>query len=156
MHTKNSGLLYYMTCARVRPYEEVKENRQLGVDFYMKEHSKPLLNNQSIMTVHNLYVYYCANEILKILKYRTPISLYELFKLSDRKDTLLITTSPSCQFVYKSSFIWNALRNILQVYDFSINFGPFKTNLKRFLLNKQKMGQAIEWEDINFVNFFTS
>ena len=124
--------------------------------YYLREHSKPLLNNQSIMTIHNLYVYYCANEILKILKFRTPISLYELFKLSDRKDTLLITNSPSCQFVYKSSFIWNALRNILHVYDFSIKYGSFKRNLKRFLLNKQKTGDTTEWEDINFVNFFTS
>ena len=146
---KEAYLNKFKTCARIRSYT----NQNLDSTFYMKEHSKPLLNNHSILTIHNLYIYHCANEILKILKFRTPMPLYGLFELSDRKETYIITTSPSCNFVYKAGFIWNAVRNTQQFSDFSMKIGPFKTNLKNYLLSAQKTGDNTEWLSCNFVNF---
>ena len=146
---KEAYLDKFNTCARTRPFG--KQN--LETSFYIKEHSKPLLNEHTILTIHNLYTYHCVNEILKILKFRTPMSLYRLFELSDRKETLLITKPPSHNFVYKAGFLWNAIRNTLKFYDFSFKFGPFKHNLKSYLLNAQKGGNKVEWMSINFVNF---
>ena len=148
---KEAYLDKFNTCARTRPYK--KQN--LDSAFYIKEHSKPLFNTQSILTIHNLYTYHCANEIFKILKFRTPMSLYQLFELSNRKETLLITKSPSNYFVYKASFIWNAVRKVLQIPDFSVKIGPFKTSLKSYLFNAQKTGDDTEWVNSNFVNFAT-
>ena len=61
----------FRTCARTRKFED----QILGHEFYRKEHTKPLFNKHSIMNVHNLYLYHCVNDIFKILKFRTPISL---------------------------------------------------------------------------------
>ena len=146
---KDAFLDKFNTSARTRPYR----NQNLDSAFYIKEHSKPLLNKHSILTIHNLYIYHCATEILKILKFRSPISLYELFDLSDRKQTYIITTNPTNNFVYKAGFIWNAVRNILQYFDFSMQIGPFKTNLKNYLLIAQKTGDNMEWVSCNLVNF---
>ena len=146
---KDAYLDKFNTSARIRPYK----NQNLDSTFYIKEHSKPLLNKHSILTIHNLYIYHCAAATLKILKFRSPMSLYQLFELSDRKETYLITTSPSQNFVYKAGFIWNAVRNVLQFFDFSMKIGPFKTNLKNYLINAQKIGDHMEWVSCNFVNF---
>ena len=124
---KETYLDKFKTCARTRIYED----QRLDSKFYSKEHSKPLLNKYSILTVHNLYTYYCAVEIFKILKFRSPISLYQQFELSKRKETLLITTHPSHNFHYKAGLIWNVVRNLLQIFDFSAKLGLFKLNLKK-------------------------
>ena len=50
------------------------------------------------MTVHNLYVYHCSNETLKIMKYRTPISMFNVFKTSNRKTTQMVTPTPDIQY----------------------------------------------------------
>ena len=45
---------------------------------YTKEHTKPLFKKHNILSIFNLYPYFCLNETYKILKFRTPYSLYEL------------------------------------------------------------------------------
>ena len=65
------------TCARSRPFHK----QVLDSLFYDKEHTKPLFNSYHILTVNNLYVYHCFIELFKILKFRQPYSLFELFKL---------------------------------------------------------------------------
>ena len=52
------------------------------------------------MTVHNLYVYHCSNETLKIMKYRT-------LKTSNRTTTQMVTPTPDIQYVYNASITWN-------------------------------------------------
>ena len=89
------------------------KNQEQSESFYCKEHTKPLFNAHNIMTVHNLYNYHCFMEIFKILKFRTPISLYSKFQLSKRKQTLILTPVPCTDFIYKSSVIWNFLENFL-------------------------------------------
>ena len=89
--------------ARVRLFEEQK----LGTEFLNSEHSKPLFTKHSVLNVRNLFVYHCFNEIFKILKFRTPISLCEVFELSKRnsKETRLITREPSLNFKYQADLI---------------------------------------------------
>ena len=52
---------------------------------FTKEYTKPLFKKHNILSIFNLYPYFCLNETYKILKFRTPYSLYELLDLpSDR------------------------------------------------------------------------
>ena len=81
-----------MTCVRTRP----RESQKLGKEFYEQEHSKPLSNDNNLLTVYQLYKYHCTLELFKIVKLRLPISLYSLFNILicqiDVKTTLLHQT----------------------------------------------------------------
>ena len=136
----------FKTCARCRPFP----HQILGDDFYCKEHTKPIFNKLEIMTVHNIYSYHCVIELLKILKFRLPIALYSQFVLSKRKDTLLLTPTPSTNFIYKSSILWNSVRIKLSIIDFSINVNTTKNKLKTLLLSNQCSGDAVEWYEYNY------
>ena len=144
---KDRFLEKFMTCARCRPFDQ-KQN--LMADLYVKEHTKPLFKKHKIMTVHNIYTYHCFNELLKILKFRLPMSLYSLFSLSSRKSTLLLTTTPTIHFIYKSSTLWNHLRNKLEILDFSVNINTTKTKLKSLILSNQTAYDSTEWVDHNY------
>ena len=106
---KEAYLNKFRTCARSRPYGE----QLLGKNFYCKEHTKPLFKAHELMTVYNLYFYHCINDVSKILKFRTPISLYSLFELSSRigKETLIIMPKSSDSYVRRTAAIWNPVRN---------------------------------------------
>ena len=88
---------------------------------YSKEHTKPLFKKYGILSVYNLYPYYNLLELYKILKFRTPYCMYELFKLlpnqAGRNLTLTIPLSSlQCQqktFVYKATLLWNKLHKQL-------------------------------------------
>ena len=110
----------FNTCARTRPFDK----QILDYTFYAKEHTKPLFISENILTVHNLYVYHCLLEIIKLLKLRTPIGLCSFLNVSARKPTLIITSDPSNGFFYKSGKLWNVLKShILEgSTDFSIKF----------------------------------
>ena len=112
----------FRTCASVREFG----NQKLGPGFYKREHTKPLFNQKSIINARNLYIYHCSKDILKILKFRIPMSFFELFELSDitGKQTRLITCYPSNNFLYTCSLIWNVVRELIKMYDFSIKVGP--------------------------------
>ena len=126
------------------------KSQVLNEGFYCKEHTKPLFNTHNIMTVHNLYNYHCFLEIFKILKFRTPISLYSKFQLSKRKQTLILTPVPCTDFIYKSSVIWNSLRISLGINDLSINISLIRSKLKSLILSKQHSLSQIDWFDENF------
>ena len=68
----------FRTCTRARLYLE----QNLPSQFYIKEHSKPLFNKYKILNLKNLYFYHCANETFKILKFRSPIAVHNLYKFS--------------------------------------------------------------------------
>ena len=136
----------FNTCARCRE----RGHQILGEEFYCKEHTKPLFNKLKIMTIHNIYSYRCIIELLKILKFRLPISLYQQFQLSKRKDTLLITRTPSTNFIYKASVLWNSLRTKLSIFDFSVNINSIKTKLKSMILSNQGNGDVSEWSEYNY------
>ena len=130
----------FRTCARVREFD----NQKLGQEFFEREHTKPLFTEKRLLTVHNLYRYHCVLECFKILKFRKPISMYGIFHRSQRKEDLLITPSPTIQFTYMASKLWNSYRQSTgPVRDFTQPIGGFKNALKKHLLN----GQAAEGED---------
>ena len=144
---KEKYLDKFKTCARCRE----KDNQMLDNDFYCKEHTKPLFKVHEFMTVHNIYHYHCFMQILKILKLRTPISMFSKFTISKRKDTLLITPPPNTDFLYKSSILWNSLRIKLDIMDFSTNISLIKAKLKALILFNQHSLCEIDWSDENFV-----
>ena len=145
-----------MTCARTRPF-----NKQvLGSLFYEKEHTKPLFNSNHILTVNNLYVYHCFIELLKILKFRQPYALFELFKLllpqtrSTRFNNTYIRTPNNTSnsiniFIYRSAKIWNKYRTKLNIIDFDIPVNDAKNKLKCMLLSIQRAGMKTEWNEQN-------
>ncbi len=99
---------YYQTCARVRTYQDhIKEKD------YTLENTKPLFNKHGLLTIHNLHNLNTAVELFKILKYRCPYPLFELFKFSGRlSSNLLLIPAVTLdlvkhQFIYQSSTIWN-------------------------------------------------
>ena len=81
----------FMTCVRTRP----REFQKLGKEFYEQEHSKPLFNDNNLLTVYQLNTYHCTLDMFKILKLRLPISLYSLFNMSNRRENYFITPNPS-------------------------------------------------------------
>ena len=133
----------FKTCARCRPMP--KENQILGPLFYAKEHTKPLFKKHNILTVHNLYNYHCFMEVFKILKFRLPMSLYSLYDISYRNDLKLITPKPDDHFIYKSSFIWNAIYHKIGILDLSTSLGKIKSSLKKSVFINQHQHHEIEW-----------
>ena len=143
---KEAYLNKFKTCVRARS----KEDQTLGSEFYSREHSKPLFTKNEIITIYNLYKYHTVLLTFKILKFRTPISLYACFNLSCRKETLLLTPRPSINFIYQASSVWNKVRTLLNISDFSVKLGLTKTNLKKLILCREKMGDQNEWSEENF------
>ena len=136
----------FNTAARVRPFCKPF----LIKDFFIKEHSKPLFNANGLLTVHNLYYYHCLLETFKILKFRTPISNYTQYKLSERKDTLIILDKPTKSFTSRSSRMWNHIRAQLGIDDFSYPASKFKVGIQKYLANSQKFGTSDDWCEYNF------
>ena len=102
-----------------------------------------------------LYYYFCGVELFKILKFRIPINLYEIFHQSYREESLAIRTpEPSIQFKYTSSKLWNSIhRKILTKPDIDLTtkISHFKKELRALLFHRQKIGNEIEWEPSNFL-----
>ena len=83
---------------------------------YIKEHTKPLFNNNNILSVYNLYPYHMLLELYKILKFRVPYCMFDLFvdtSMSRHSRGLTIpgpVTRLNFQrktFLYQSILCWN-------------------------------------------------
>lgn len=162
---------YYETCARTRPYDE-----HIAIKNYDLEHTKPLFNENNILTVYNLYGIHTFMEIFKILKYHSPISIYELLLLGfrDCQKTTLLLPKINLQismnnFIFKSATLWNRfypnlfnrclpLNNGIIIPGSSINsdmaasISVIKNRLKSYLLAKQKLGFNDTWNATNQCN----
>ena len=78
--------------------------------------------------------------------------MYDLYVRSDRKETYMITPSPSHHFTYKSSWLWNEFRKIIGTLDFSSPVSAIKNLLTKSLLENQgRYGD--EWSNLNFAGF---
>ena len=142
----------YMENAKIR--KEARDNGQkLASEFYCKENTKPLFEKLGILAFPNVYNYQTCFEILKILKYKIPQPLYDMFTLSDRNaGTLLIPPLPSNSLAYKGPKIWNAAMKILEK-DSKLNRikeGTSKRKIKECLLDIQNKFDSVEWYDYNF------
>ena len=154
---------FYQTCARVRTINEHREEKA-----FCLEHTKPLFNEHSIMSLGNLYVYHTFMQIFKILKTSTPISARELitFLPKNEKFTLmlpLVKLNVSQQnFTFKASKIWNdhkdeilnrcppnqhglVIPGSIENSDLSSSTGFVKHKLRKLLLSNQKGGDPIAW-----------
>ena len=143
---KEAFLDKFRTAARARPYN----NQLLGEEFYQQEHTKPLFTKHKILALENLYSYHTFMEILKILKLRDPITLYEQYTLSERKPTLIINTNPAENFVSRSTKIWNIISPKLKLNDFSFKISSTKNTLKTALLRLQNSDDPVAWISDNF------
>ena len=87
----------------------------------------------------------------KLLESKIPNSLFSCFKISERKETLLITPFFSHNFLYNACSIWNIVRDSLSIFKFGcIKICPMKYKLREMLLKRQNLGDQIEWSDENF------
>ena len=148
---KKAYLEKFKTSARARPYQQQK----LGREFYQKEHSKPLFNDTQILTVHNLYKYQTLSSTYKILKLRTPISIYSCFKTSYRKEHLLhMPVNVSGSFIYNATSLWLTFLACSEgslIKDFTVGLGCIKSIFKDLILSRQRMGDQNDWcEELNF------
>ena len=89
-------------------------------------------------------------EVLKILKLRDPITLFENYSISNRKPTLLIQDNPANNFLSRSTKIWNILTPKFKLIDFSFNISTVKTRLKNALLKLQDSNDPIAWTTNDF------
>ena len=139
----------FKTCVRVRPLLQQK----LSSDFYIKEPSKPLFNNKNILNVKSLYFLHTAIETFKVLKFKTPIKILDLYDFSSRshKELFILTPMPSNTFCYKSSIVWNKVRNLFKVCDSATSVATLKSKIKSHLLQNQSLGDTETWVEHNFM-----
>ena len=140
----------YSTCARTREFGK----QILGSCFYAQEHTKPLFTSHNIMTVHNSYTYYSIVELFKIIKFKHPIALHELIKLSQRSSShTILLQQPSNHFLYQSSRMWNTIcKHFMNTnIGYELPLSTLKNKLKGLLLNIQSLHESEEWAPSNFV-----
>ena len=161
---------FYETCARARSYQQHMTKKD-----YQLEHTKPIFNEQKILNLYHLYIQHTFVDLFKIIKTRTPISLYELFNLSPRTTNFLlclprINLDLSKQnFLFNGSLIWNSLIGSLlnksspnengimvpgssECSDISAPISFIKRKLKDILFKTQMLetpGRAKEWMSAN-------
>ena len=122
----NKILLYYCSSC-------IENNVNLKIIYknYEKEHTKQFFSSRKILTIHNLYVYHTLLELYKILKFRTPYCMFELYNnLNAQRQIHLNLNIPlvslNCQkqsFVYESRILWNKTYKML-IQPFSIPVHP--------------------------------
>ena len=162
---------YYETCARVRSFEQHKE-----VKNYAHEHTKPLFNDNELLTIHNLYNKHTFIETYKIMKDHTPISVFsELeivrnhricnYKIRAPANKKLLSSRQN--FIYKAAVLWNSIIDRVLLSDTPREDGMIlpgscintdlsapvsfvKYRVKALLRIIQSSGTDISWEDSNF------
>ena len=85
---------------------------------FVQQHTKPLFKSQNILTIYNLYPYHLLLELYKILKFRLPYCLYDIYRnlTPTRQNQGLCIRVPKTSidfqrstFVYQSIICWNSL-----------------------------------------------
>ena len=144
---KKAHLEKFETCAKARPYL----HQALDNSFFQLEHTKPLFNNHEILAFENLYTYHTFIETFKILKLRTPISLYNLYIKSHRKESMLIVPSSATgDFIKRSTTLWNTIAPKMKLIDYSYKISLAKSNVKRALKSVQNTGDTKTWTENDF------
>ncbi len=83
-----------------------------------------------------------------------PINLYETLQISQRNNAmLLLTPSPSIQFLYTGPKTWNTVYKKIFVQilgDLSTSVAIVKSSVKKLLLKNQKKHEVNTWHEENF------
>ncbi|MCP4489523.1 MAG: hypothetical protein GY820_19740, partial [Gammaproteobacteria bacterium] len=140
----------YRTCARAREFGK----QVLGMEFYRKEHTKPLFSKHKILAFKNVYTYQLCLDMFKLLTNEAPTKLHDLVTRSHRNNCnlLIVPKLPRNSFVYRGTFAWNIASKAL-VYDKTfdeIKPGYLKSVLRSNLLELQKKHDINEWIPHNF------
>ena len=166
---------FYETCARVRTYSQ-----HISPKNYSREHTKPIFTKHELLTVHNLYNLHTIVETFKIIRLHCPISLYSLLKLNRQCTLLIppkIRLEISRRnYIFSASKLWNSamkhvfvkvnvsssncvipgslnnlvIPGLLSNSDIFTPIGYVKNKIKSLLIQIQKQGDSIEWNDYNF------
>ena len=140
----------FNTCCRTRSIETQK----LGVEFYKREHTKPLFYKTGILAYQNLYNYHICVETLKILKSKTPFLLFKQYTLSSRNDmNYILATKDASFFVTKRTNIWNSAIKLVsdKTTIIEASIPKFKKDLKKIILEIQNAYDNTEWySEYNF------
>ena len=89
--------------------------------------------------------------IVKILKFRTPTSLYSLIDLSNRtgKDTLVPPhVLHTFSYCHRFCTIWNFICEQLSIHEFIISESTLKSSINNFILEAQLQGDPVHWETV--------
>ena len=104
------------------------------------QHTKPLFKKSNILTIHNLYFYATACEVIKIINSKKPRAIYDLFQISSTTKLILPKfNAESCKskiFTFNSSKIMNYL--MANHIKYTSTLSTFKLNLKRFFNGQAK------------------
>ena len=99
----------------------LREHNNLNLLFkdeadHTKEHTKPLFKSNNILSVYNLHPYHMLLELYKILKFRIPYCMYDLFadNFKSKYNRGLNITVPETKlniqrntFLYQAILCWN-------------------------------------------------
>ena len=137
------------TCARTRPYGKQK----LGNLYYQKEHTKPIFNRLQLLSVQSLFKYFSITELYKIIKFRSPYSLYKQINISKRDTSFtIILPSKTETFLYKASKLWNDIYK--KIFDLKVGLctpvDSIKRKAKLILLDIQSRESVDQWTPKNF------
>ena len=159
---------FYETCARTRTYQQHMSKKN-----YCLEHTKPIFSEYNILSLRHLYIQHTFVELFKIVKFRAPFSVFELFNPSPRNTNLLMCLPKinldlsKYNFVFSASLIWNSLIGGLlekcspnsagimvpgssEFSDTTTPISYIKKKLKNILLDTQKLGENDEWTAENY------
>ena len=126
------------------------------VSKYIKGHTKPIFNENRILTVHNLYHYFTLTSLSKIRLLKKPEYLYKLLAIdvsNQRMEIPLLSVSHyQNNFLYQGPKLWNFLLPYVKNKDFSLpnSIRLYKSRLKYFLLKMQCNGSNNDWSKSNF------
>ena len=115
------------------------------------QHTKPMFFKLKLLTIFNLYNYFCGCFGMNILKYRSPSKIYKFFVISERASSnKLILPKYNSSKIMNDSFIYNSSRILNLLIDNDISYASsspdvFKKLLKRHLINRQN--SSLEGDD---------
>ena len=164
---------YYSTCARAKTFTE-----HMAQEDYALEHTKPIFNKYNLLNLHNLYVIRSLVELLKILKFHSPIPILEYFKASTRSSNHRLQIPKfnlgisEKNYVISVTKLWNTsigklldcptlsvrpftngcqfiISGSTKNSDLTIPVGLFKKRLKNLLMEVQKKGNSDIWTQLN-------
>ena len=172
----NQILIYFcQTCLNYHP------NLKIIYKDYSKEHTKPLFTKYELLTIHNLFPYHLLLELYKVLKFRTPYCIFNLFSshtsnrggINFRVPEIIISIQQKT-FLFQAILLWNRLYKKLLIpftitlhkdhklkfdlsssdiicYDHSDKVASFKLKLKDLLFTTQCIGDINCWSNKNWV-----
>ena len=166
---------FYATCARTRTYQD-----HISLKDYTLEHTKPLFNKHGLLSIQNLYASRILVELIKTIKYQSPIPIFEQLKFCPKSQHFKLLCPVHKLDISKNNYfvssvnLWNlCIKQILDApelsspvwttgckliipgsktnSDLTIPIGTFKNRLVSLLLEMQKHGTYSDWSKDNFL-----